>query len=613
MVIIHFCKTLFDFLFRVDLDEIDNVVRSNSWCEFAHTLLLGAVGVGGGVVGGGGDGDASGGVLVVAVVVDLEEKKGKRREGEGEGVLECTCEEDREEGEGCEVCEGKERVLKWCRERLPPFMVPSLLLFLSSPPLTPNGKVDKRKIQRICANHREWLVGSSSPSSPCSSSSLLGGDEKIIGDIWDIVLGLHQPQQQRQKGFFELGGSSLSLIRLSGEISAKFQGFILDISKFRRDGGGFGELCEQVGRWMEKKKEKMAKDGEREEVEREEREREGECDLDLSSLSIAPPQKGLWILAQTNQKHTTTAIPPPAEYNVPLIISFSSPHRGWEGELREVVGLLCKRHPCLVSRFPSPLLSSSSSLEVRLEDQEELFFGFEKVIGDGNIGVGVSDPENEFIHRNFDVSNGPLFRVMVVEEGKERKRKETDGQVRKILFVFHHLVVDEWSLRIFLKDLFQFYDIVQHHQHQLLSSLPPPKNYYHYWQRQQQQHQHLQFWKKELSSLPSFEPLKNILPPALSPSPSSPTTASHHSFSLPSLLPCHLAHLASFYSTSSFSLLFSLFSLGVGKYFSLNDFVVMVPCANRTTGSHAVVGLFTSTIPIRVKIKKGFFIINFHS
>jgi amino acid adenylation domain-containing protein len=95
----------------------------------------------------------------------------------------------------------KEGIINYLQLRLPEYMIPSKWVELKSMPLTPNGKIDKKKLSEQEAN----LTFSEVFGAPRSNT-----EEKLIA-IWQELLekemvGIHD-------NFFELGGHSLLAVR----------------------------------------------------------------------------------------------------------------------------------------------------------------------------------------------------------------------------------------------------------------------------------------------------------------------------------------------------------------------------------------------------------------
>jgi len=84
---------------------------------------------------------------------------------------------------------------------LPRHMVPSILVGLDSLPLTANGKVDRKALP---APVRDAPEGGDAPQ---------GAVEEALARIWCDVLGL--PHVGRHDNFFDLGGHSLSALRIA--------------------------------------------------------------------------------------------------------------------------------------------------------------------------------------------------------------------------------------------------------------------------------------------------------------------------------------------------------------------------------------------------------------
>jgi amino acid adenylation domain-containing protein len=90
-------------------------------------------------------------------------------------------------------------VYRLLRERLPGYMVPSVLLALDSLPLTPGGKLDRRRLL-------EEYAGRGAPGAPVRP---LSETERSVAGVWAGVL--KHGDIGLDRSFFEVGGTSLTV------------------------------------------------------------------------------------------------------------------------------------------------------------------------------------------------------------------------------------------------------------------------------------------------------------------------------------------------------------------------------------------------------------------
>jgi acyl carrier protein len=98
------------------------------------------------------------------------------------------------------------------RRRLPEIMVPPAFVVLDAMPLTPNGKVDRRKLPAPEAGRSELGHAFVAPSTPV---------EEALAIIWSEVLGLEKIGAE--DSFFELGGHSLLATQLISRLREVFK------------------------------------------------------------------------------------------------------------------------------------------------------------------------------------------------------------------------------------------------------------------------------------------------------------------------------------------------------------------------------------------------------
>ncbi len=105
-------------------------------------------------------------------------------------------------------------------KELPDYMIPSYFVQLEKLPLTLNGKLDKRKLPapKVELDARAYAAPETE-------------QEKIIADIWKEVLQLERVG--KYDIFFEIGGTSLHLIRLNNELKKAFNKDIPITKMFR--------------------------------------------------------------------------------------------------------------------------------------------------------------------------------------------------------------------------------------------------------------------------------------------------------------------------------------------------------------------------------------------
>jgi hypothetical protein len=89
---------------------------------------------------------------------------------------------------------------------LPTYMVPSAFHWQDSLPLTANSKIDRKALTALAAELDPVGARSEAPSTPT---------ERSLAGAWAQVLGMREDQIGRRDHFFDLGGTSLSAVKLA--------------------------------------------------------------------------------------------------------------------------------------------------------------------------------------------------------------------------------------------------------------------------------------------------------------------------------------------------------------------------------------------------------------
>lgn len=100
------------------------------------------------------------------------------------------------------------------RSVLPGYMVPTVFLRASLLPLTPSRKVDRRMLKRLASQIPRDLIIGFEHENHHNNATDLTGLELIMLDKWSQVLKLDKSRIKRQSDFFQLGGDSISAMRL---------------------------------------------------------------------------------------------------------------------------------------------------------------------------------------------------------------------------------------------------------------------------------------------------------------------------------------------------------------------------------------------------------------
>src|SRR5207249_4119134 len=91
-------------------------------------------------------------------------------------------------------------------ESLPKYMVPTAFHWQNSLPLTDNGKIDRKALTALAA---ELDVAEQNHEGPSTAT------EHWLAAVWAEVLGIPKEQIGRRDHFFDLGGTSLSVLKLA--------------------------------------------------------------------------------------------------------------------------------------------------------------------------------------------------------------------------------------------------------------------------------------------------------------------------------------------------------------------------------------------------------------
>lgn len=113
----------------------------------------------------------------------------------------------------------KSALREYLLRKLPDYMVPSFYVTLDVIPLTPNGKVNRKALPAVTADDiiRKTYVA---PENEI---------ERQLVNLWSVLLNLAPSDISVDSNFFEIGGTSLKLIRMANGINS-MEGIVKEVS-----------------------------------------------------------------------------------------------------------------------------------------------------------------------------------------------------------------------------------------------------------------------------------------------------------------------------------------------------------------------------------------------
>jgi len=327
-----------------------------------------------------------------------------------------------------------------------------------------------------------------------------------------------------------------------------------------------------------------------------------------SPLSFA--QHRLWFLDQLE--------PNSPLYNIPSVVRLKGKLDA--AALEQSISAIVARHESLRTRFASndgePAQVVDEHMKIALE-QKDLVTG-PRASASGNLTDALPTATNpvspladargsvdereaelerridEELKRPFDLGSGPLLRATLL-------RIASDEHV--LILNMHHIVSDEWSLKIFFRELAEYYQGFVEGNPVSLPELPIQYGDYAVWQREwlngpafQKQ---LSYWTEQLSGnpagveLPADHPRKGPR--------SSRGAVQTRAFSRE--LSVALKDLANREGATLFMVMLAAFKVLLFRYTQQQDLIVGSPMAGRTRmETENLIGFFVNTLPLRTRV-----------
>ncbi|MYS82520.1 condensation domain-containing protein, partial [Embleya scabrispora] len=466
------------------------------------------------------------------------------------------------------------RLRAYLRERLPEYMVPAGFVPLDRLPLTVNGKLDRRALPSPDAG-----AGRTTTRPPS------GATELALSALFAEVLGV--ADIGAEDNFFDLGGHSL----LAARLAAKARG-TLGVEIAIRD-VFTAPTTAALAALLAERSAAHASDAEplRPAVTRRER-------PDRVPLSFA--QRRLWLLGQFETAS--------AAYHEPIAVRLRG--RLDRQALRAAVQDVTNRHEtlrtlCVAAQEPAGSTTTDVYQHVLTPEQARVAVEFVDILKPGAAEPDSSAPTAlaalvaEATRRPFDLATELPLRTSVFRVGPDE---------HVLLAVFHHIAIDEWSIRPFAQDLAAAYTARAAGHAPGWEPLPLQYADYTLWQRDLlgdpadpagRYARQLAYWKTALAGLPEEPGLPTDRP--------RPTVAGYHGGTIERLIPAELANrvraVASAAGASAFMLYQAAVAALLHRLGAGTDIALGSPVAGRDDEALGeLIGFFVNTVVIRADV-----------
>jgi len=440
----------------------------------------------------------------------------------------------------------------WLAERLPDHMIPSLFVGLTELPLTPNGKVDYRALESC-----EETVDLNDADYVAPRDEL----EARVAEAWKELLG--RDQVGALDNFFEIGGNSLLAMQVVSRLSVELAlavplRWIFDEPTVER-------LARVISSFR-------ASDGTSTAIMKVDRNR---------PLLASFGQQSLWMLQQI--------LSDPATYNETLTYRISGLID--RDRVRRSLVAILNRHEVLRSTllWRDDMLVQCVAADASLP-WEDIDLS---LVAEEDREAVLSERLSLEARRVFDLENELNWRVVWL----------TLSDIDHVIELsFHHGIIDEWSMRLFARELQSLYLADGDATRAELPELCVQYADFAAWQRKLlsvASAEHRAYWKEQLADLPP--------PLDLAVNRAGPVRRSERgglcAFELAPSIVAGLRKIARINSTTAFSVGLATFAVWLHRHTGRADIAVAAPFANRAPPeTQSLIGFFLNTLPIRMHL-----------
>ncbi|MED3685585.1 amino acid adenylation domain-containing protein [Bacillus thuringiensis] len=309
----------------------------------------------------------------------------------------------------------KQEALKtFLSESLPDFMMPNYVFHLESFPVSPSGKLDRKKLELQIPSLLENMQKQYVP--PISET------EKRLAKTWAEILNLGKYRISREDDFFKLGGHSLIAVQVLNQIQKEFHLKIEIRDIFEHT--TIASLSAYIDKLMAVNHD------------REEQEMQVLKVADKESYQLSSAQKRIWFLNKYNAINRV--------YDTPLHI-YIEPSLN-KDILQDTIRFLVERHEMLRTVFierngePRQVILNSIAIDLIHDEIEHMSKKEQQEY--------IRTTINQTDYTPFDLEKGPLFRIRIFNLNKKKS----------YLYInLHHIITDEWSVRNLLDELMKVY------------------------------------------------------------------------------------------------------------------------------------------------------------
>ncbi|WP_028002338.1 non-ribosomal peptide synthetase [Sinorhizobium arboris] len=430
-------------------------------------------------------------------------------------------------------------------EVLPRYMIPERIIRVDRFPITSNGKVDLASLPDPTTVRPELLSPFEEPKTELEST---------LREIWSNVLGIEVIGANDQ--FLDLGGDSLRamliLAQIQRQLAAKVDFRLVLNGTIRSLGAAISSQSKTTQNLLP-------------------------ASGKLKRSPLTQVQEHLWFLWQLNPAAKNYIIQ--GGLRIRGAIDLAAFNEAWF----DVV----QAHDALSARFsdedgPVQIFDDPQRSDLELVDATHLT--------QTEADELVAELRRTELNNTFDLSQGRLFRARMIRLGEDD---------HLILISAHEIIIDAWSISVFLRDLQTRYSNAAAFSPAERTSLST----YAHWESVHITPNSLddqrRYWRRQIGDNPPVLSLGSRRP---RPEENS-WRGSSHAFFLERELSDHVRDFARRHRCTTSTILLACFKLLLRMYSGQDDVVVGIPHVVRgQPGTEKIVGFFLNMLPIRTTI-----------